>query len=404
MKLIYLYFGGTAKPTSVQHKVTCQIREMNANGIDAHGWYLSEANANDILEDKIFLKRLRKPQSLQRFFPGQKAADLHAGQVIEELRKEEFDLLYIRHAQPSRNYFRLLRTYSDRTVLYIPSNVIPENFHIRRASKPHSLISGAFGWTEYLYYSFLLHRYLYLSILPRIRATVVFTPQFSRILKSKALGRGTYIYNRDGADVPSVKLRTPKRTDDMAYRMIFLKGSATIQPWSGISRLARSIAARPDLKIELYITGVVFDADQYDYPFVKLTGALSRHDLDELIDKMDAGVSNLANYMIDFNETTNLKSREYYACGLPFIQGNTMPDVDGTEGAAYYLTVPNNNSLINMDRVVEFIDRMRRDPQHPERMRSFAERHLDWKVTVKELSGELLQLHQGRMRPNRIRV
>ncbi len=400
MKLIYLYFGGTEKPTSVQQKVTCQIREMNANGIDAHGWYLSESNADTILENKIHLKRLDKPLSAPRYFPGQKAADVHMSQVLKELRKEDFDMLYIRHAQPGRNYFRLLKTFSDRAVLYIPSNVIPENFHIRRASESHSIASRAFGWAEYFYYSFLMHRHLYLSILPRIRATVAFTPQFARILKSKALGRGTYIYNRDGADVRSVKLRKPVSFGDRVYRMIFLKGSATIQPWSGISRLARSIAARPDLKFELYITGVVFDAAQYNYPFVKLTGALSRVDLDKLIDTMDAGVSNLANYMIGFNETTNLKSREYFACGLPFIQGNTMPDVDRTEGSAFYLAVPNDNSLIDMDAVVAFIDRMRDDAAHPEKMRSFAERHLDWKVTVKELSSELLRLHADRSRLN----
>jgi hypothetical protein len=396
MKLIYLYFGGTVKPTSVQQKVTCQIREMNANGIDAHGWYLSEANTDTMLEEKIHLKSLRRPLAAPRFFPGQKAADDHVGQVIEQLEKTEFDMLFIRHATPGKNYFRLLRRFADKTVLYIPSNVIPENYHIRRASEAHSAASAVFGWVEYFYYSFFLNRYLFLTILPRIKATVAFTPEFARILRSKAMGRGKYIYNRDGTDSRSIRLRKPSAGSDAVYRMIFLKGSATMQPWSGIERLARSIAARPDLKVELYITGNVFDAKKYDHPFVKLTGPLPGDQLDALIDRMDAGVSNLANYMIGFNETTNLKSREYFSRGLPFIQGNTMPDVEGTDGAAYYLRVPNDNSLIDMDAVIRFMDRMRKDPQHPQKMREFAERHLDWKVTVKELSADLLQLQRTR--------
>jgi hypothetical protein len=89
--------------------------------------------------------------------------------------------------------------------------------------------------------------------------------------------------------------------------------------------------------------------------------------------------------MIGFNETTNLKSRDYYARGLPFIQANTMPDIDGTDAQRYYLLLPNNDTDIDVQRVYDFALSMRKDKFHAGKMRFFAEKNLDWKVTVAEL-------------------
>jgi hypothetical protein len=174
-------------------------------------------------------------------------------------------------------------------------------------------------------------------------------------------------------------------------KLIFLKGSATEQRWAGLERLMRSIEAYPQLKFKLYITGNADkQPERYNKPFVNLTGRLSFEDLDALIDDVDLGVSNLENYLIHFEETTNLKSRDYYSRGLPFIQSNTMPDVEGTEAAEFYLYIPNDDSIIDMQAVFDFAMRMRENQDHPEKMHRFAVEHLDWSITAGELAKEIL--------------
>ena len=168
-----------------------------------------------------------------------------------------------------------------------------------------------------------------------------------------------------------------------------MKGSSMQQPWSGLDRLIKSIEDNGADRFKLYITGNVIDEGIYKKPFVKLTGRLSEEDLQNLVNQVDLGVSNLANYMIKFNETTNLKSRDYFARGLPFVQANSMPDVEGTEGDKYYLQLSNDDSIIPMQDIYEFAHKIRKDSEHTKNMRAFAESTLDWKVTVAELAAEL---------------
>ncbi|NNC82789.1 MAG: hypothetical protein HKN79_04365, partial [Flavobacteriales bacterium] len=201
------------------------------------------------------------------------------------------------------------------------------------------------------------------------------------------------IYNRDGVDTQAVPARNYQVPEREEVRIIFLKGSNQEQKWAGLDRLIQSIEAYPDLPFHLYITG---NADRhperYGRPFVTLTGRLPFADLEKLIDEVDLGVSNLENYLIHFEETTNLKSRDYFSRGLPFIQSNTMPDIEGTEAAQYYLHIPNDDSIIDMQRVYDFALEMRQKPDHPQKMHDFAVQHLDWNVTVGELADDIKSL------------
>lgn len=393
MSLVYLYIGGSAKQTSVQKKVVCQIHEMNNNGLLARGFfYTSEITKEEELDEYITLKPLPKYNKQHRFFHKRYKAAADVKYIISDLKKNEFDLLFVRFAGPSLSLFKLLRLFADKVLLYIPSNIISEPYQEAKHDKFNSIASWLLKWVDYFVFSYFLNYYLYLFILPKLKSTIAFTPEFANIIKRKSLKRANVIYNRDGVDTASVLPRN-YIPDQGAYKLIFLKGSAVQQPWAGLERLVKSIAARPDLKFELYITGKVFNEEDFNFPFVKLTGRLSDEDLEGLINKMDLGVSNLANYMIGFSETTNMKSRDYYARALPFMQSNTMPDVSGTQAEKYFLLVENNDSLIDMDRVTNFILNIRSDENYITEMNRFAKERLDWNVTVKELVQSIKELN-----------
>ena len=393
MDIVYLYIGGSAKHTSVQKKVVCQIHEMNKNGVSARGFFYSnEVKQDEKLDEYIYLKPIPTYTKQHRFFHKRHKSSFDTDYIFNDLKKHKFDYLFVRYGSPTLSMFKLLKFFGKKTLLYIPSNIISEPFQEAKHDKFNSLASWALKWIDYFIFSYLFNYFLYLFVLPKLKSAVAFTPEFANMIKKKSLNRATVIYNRDGVDTKAVTPRTYTPSDG-AYKLIFLKGSAVQQPWAGLERLVKSIAARPDLKFELYITGRVLNEEDFNYPFVKLTGRLPDEDLEDLINTMDIGVSNLANYMIGFNETTNMKSRDYYARALPFIQSNTMPDVNGTKAEKYYLLVENNSSLIDMDKVANFIKDMKSDANHIKEMSSFAQEKLNWNITVKELVKSIKELN-----------
>jgi hypothetical protein len=376
---------GGAKHSSVQQKVVNQIHSMQHNGLDAYGMFFTlEVKEETVYDPFITLVPLKAYEGTPRLFKNFFESNFYTKQVIEILKKKEFERLFIRHTTPTPALFKLLKCFARQTYLYIPSQVIAEEYQERKHNQSHSVISYILGWLEYFIFIYLGHYFLFWFVLPKLKGVVAFTPEFANMLKRKSLGRAKTIYNRDGADCNYVKPR--KYIAQVGpIKMIFLKGSSMQQPWAGLERLVASIKARPDIPCELYITGKIYNPESFTEPFIRLTGRLSEEELKELINKVDIGVSNLANYMIGFNETTNLKSRDYYARGLPFIQANTMPDIEGTVGANYYLNLPNNSELIDIDLVNEFVNKLRKNSQHPKEMHEFAKEFLEWDKTLSEL-------------------
>ena len=68
-----------------------------------------------------------------------------------------------------------------------------------------------------------------------------------------------------------------------------------------------------------------------------------------------------------------------------------MPDIEGTMAESYYHYVPNDDSIIDMNKVKDFALRMRNEVDHPQKMHDFAVEHLDWRVTSAELAKSILE-------------
>lgn len=399
MKVLYIYIGGSKTGSSVQHKIACQLKAMTAAGLDATGvMFTRDERVQDQEEFAPGFRfiRLKSYAKTHRFFHNYFENQDTYRQIAQWLDTEitGYDLVFLRHMPTGPSYIRLLRRFRKKIVLYIPSNTLAENYLERKYAPRTTMVNAAIRWAEHIFTFYIWEKYTYTFMTRRMKAVVAFTPEFCNMIRRRSLFGGVRtVYNRDGADCSGVRLRNPKHLPDGKLRLLFMKGSSMLQPWSGLERLVKSIAARPDIPTILYVTGSgEHGFDTSSYPFIELTGRVSREQLDELSDMADLGVSNLANYMIGFHETTNLKSREYYACGLPFIQANTMPDITGTAGEAWFLNLPNDDSLIDMDRVHEFAMAMRKDARHAADMRGYAEQHLDWNITGRELAGSLTQI------------
>lgn len=391
MKLVYVFLGGSQQGSSVQNKIIAQIRALNNHGIETKGWLFSPSIDEPLqLNSYAVLMPIARYQGTPKYFKTYYENQYYYQEIHKYLKAHEgeYGCIFLRHGASGPSYFELLKQFGHKLFLYIPSNSIRENFRERQYAEPNGIVGQFFRWWEYFKYFYLWEKKLFRTVIDKLAGVVVFTPEFAGILNRQNRNKAKMIYNRDGADCARVHVRNPSYIGSKV-RLLFMKGSGLQQPWSGLKRLIESIESTGEGRFELVITGNVYNSKEYEKPFVTLTGRLSDGELEVLTNEVDLGVSNLANYLIDFNETTNLKSREYFARGLPFIQANTMPDIDGTEAEGYYLNLPNNSSLINMDEVFDFAMKMRSNTNHPHEMRSFAEKHLDWEITVGELAVEL---------------
>ena len=392
MKLIYVYLGGGKNETSVQNKIICQINELNNNSVQTMGYFFTpDVDETYKLAPNVSLIPLQPYLGNKKFFNNFFEAKHFYNQMNDWLKKESdnFDFIFLRHVNANKSYFKLLNNFSNRIYLYIPSNSIMENYREVQYAKKASIVSTLFRWIEFYFCFYFNELNLWKNYLSKLKGVVVFTEEFGNILRKKSKGKINIIYNRDGVNCSEIPIRKFNGYSNPKIKLLFMKGSSSNQPWSGLTRLIESIKQDNKHRFELYVTGNIVNTEDYQEDFIKLTGRLSNEELINLVNEMDLGVSNLANYLIDFNETTNLKSRDYFARGLPFIQANTMPDIEGTTAQNFYLLLPNDNTIIDMNAVADFALKMRQDKEVSQRMRDFAQQKLDWSVTVKELSQNL---------------
>jgi len=206
------------------------------------------------------------------------------------------------------------------------------------------------------------------------------------------------IIGGDAVDVNSFKLlKLPLVKDDI--NLVFLKGASTTAEYNGLERVLKSIKLyNSEKNIRLYILGRNLDYEEnlrdeigLTEDVVLLIGYKSGLELNEFLSKMHIGVSQFGMYKKGLNENSTIKSREYFARGIPFIYGHIDPDLD-EESKEFALEFPNDDSLIDMEKVIEFAEKALGDNELPQKMRKYAEKHLDYSVKMNKLLKEINSL------------
>lgn len=129
--------------------------------------------------------------------------------------------------------------------------------------------------------------------------------------------------------------------------------------------------------------------------YVTFYGRKEGKELAELFDKCDIAVSSLGMYRIGFKYASSLKSREYLARGIPIVAGCPIDVIHNTD-FNYCIEFPNDNSAINIDKIIEWYDSLLVS-KSPEEManeiRDFAKKNCDTSVVmnnvIEYLKGDL---------------
>jgi hypothetical protein len=192
----------------------------------------------------------------------------------------------------------------------------------------------------------------------------------------------------NGIDVHRVKIREPLGIKDNQIEFIFL---ADIRKWHGINRLLEGLSIyKGKYKVNLNIIGSGNEVenlkklmDGYKLNNVKFWGFLANKPLDDIFDKCHLAIGSLAIHKKGLTTTSELKLREYAARGIPFIHSALDPDFPAE--FLYHLKVSEGDTPINIDELIEYALRINEDPSHPKKMRSYAEKNLDWSIKMSRL-------------------
>ncbi|MBQ2971226.1 MAG: glycosyltransferase family 4 protein [Ruminococcus sp.] len=194
----------------------------------------------------------------------------------------------------------------------------------------------------------------------------------------------------NGIDVSSVPVRKPK-----CEETIHILALASMCYWHGYDRLIKSLAEyKGDQKIVIHMVGGNDGGCLNEWKelasklglknTVVFHGQLTGKALEEMFDLCDIGVNSLAMYRKGFAVTMELKAREYIARGLPFVCAVEDPAlVDPKE--ALWLKITNDESVPDMEQIVEFALEMKKNTTHVLSLRKLAENRLTWEMQYKKV-------------------
>ena len=173
---------------------------------------------------------------------------------------------------------------------------------------------------------------------------------------------------------------------------------ANVSPWHGLDRLIRGLAMyNGPPKVVLHIAGggeelhhlkqIASDLGIEDQ--VIFHGYQTGASLERLFSGCHVAVGTLGIHRKGMTQGCDLKSRLYCARGIPFIIACDDPDIP--DDFPYTFRVPPDESPVCVEKIVEFAKNVYRDPQHPQKMRAYAQEHLDWSVKMSQLK-EFLEM------------
>lgn len=202
----------------------------------------------------------------------------------------------------------------------------------------------------------------------------------------------------NGIDVSDIRCREPEESD--VIRMIAVAGMCNFHGYDRlIEGMKEYYAKGGKRKMELHMVGgkaapgnelLRYQQLCRGYHLEKKVifyGEKKGEELDRIYDKCNLAVGSLGMYRIGYEMASSLKIREYLAKGLPVITGSRV-DVFEKKNFSYYLEYENNDTPIDVDKIIEFYDGIygSKDIHAVNReIREYAFRNCDMKNALKKV-------------------
>ena len=116
---------------------------------------------------------------------------------------------------------------------------------------------------------------------------------------------------------------------------------------------------------------------------VILYGKKSGKELDEIYDSCNIGLGPLGQHRVGGKKDTGLKTKEYFAKGLPYIYSGEEPTVPNDY--PYIRKFPSDESMIDFEQVWKFYQSFMYDDLVVEKMREFALANYSWDTIMQDV-------------------
>lgn len=224
---------------------------------------------------------------------------------------------------------------------------------------------------------------------------------FSR--ETEILGIPT-IATDNGVDLATLDVLPPKPPGS-TFRLL---GLANLSFWHGYDRVIEGMSlyyangGTMDLHFDVVGTGTELTRLQHLAANRALKGRVHFHgarhgaELKAIMASADVGISSIGMHRLEV-DTSNLKSREFCARGLPFVIG--YEDRDFPQGFPFAFHVPANDAPVDLLELIGFRRRLAEErPRLHDEMRDYAERHLSWETKMRPVISYLRESLPGRSR------
>lgn len=335
-----LHFGPTAK-------VFSQCRAFEAHGFDVEllGRIGSDtAIINDAENYRVTVRHKPVINNVR----ARNLIDKHVQikDIKQHIKNKSYDACYIRYDFSDGDFISLLKMLRKRCkkiVLELPTYPYDEENKYGIGSKVRIAVDKI--------YRKQLHKYL--------DAIVTFYGEHKEILGVPA------IVIPNGFDFSRMELVKEKLPDDVTH----IVAVSAMREWHGYERMIEGMHnyyADNSIEHRNFILHLVGEGREYGkykalideyklHGHVLLEGAMFGEKLDALYEKCAIGVDSLARHRTGVDVLSSLKSREYGAKGIPFINSCKVDIID--DDFPYMLRVPADESPVDMTAVDAFCDR-----------------------------------------------
>ena len=168
---------------------------------------------------------------------------------------------------------------------------------------------------------------------------------------------------------------------------------ASMRNWQGYDRLITGLAKyNGDLPVHIEMVGNDEDGSLSEWQKlaeqlgvsdkVHFRGACYGQDLTEIIDRCDLAAATLGLHRKSLGNASVLKVREYMARGIPFIYSYEDSCLSGNESFA--LKVSNNDSPVDINKLVDWAKTFTDKTSVAEEMRDFARKNMSWESQLSQ--------------------
>lgn len=345
MKILYLSDTDLDASTGVSQKILMQSNRWMSEGhevrlVSLDSLSLFSLKGERLTEPKITIKRRGWKIFVHLL--------LNSWRLRKVLQEIDYDIVYMR--------YRLYAPFLQRALAHHPQIVEINTDDINEYRFSSKLL--------YFYNKFFRHRFLQ-SVEGFVCVSHELQQKFDYLGKpSIVIGNGinTDIYTFESS------------TSSISPSLVFI-GSPN-QKWHGVDKII--FLSEELMEFDFHIIGM--DGKNRDNLFFH--GYLSSEKAKHFVKTQDIGIGTLSLYEKSMEEASPLKTRQYFAHGLPVIYA--YRDTDMEEDVPFVLKLPNqkDNVTENIEKIKKFILTVHGDNEMRQMARNFAEKNLD--VSVKE--------------------